>query len=246
MLALRTPTARRWSLTASLRSARFLAASLLVASLVSGCEESSQEQASPAASAKSGPDINLVVRTVELKKNMKTRPVEGTGDDESWTAVDGKIYAIVTADLAHNACKAGDKIETSKAALTTPEGEIKPVGGGSTLDKLCVQCQPTEDLDCNNASRLRPYTFLFEVGENSDVKKAKLTYRGQESALSSAKIKDSRGNDEISQKIAQKQAQIDQLKKKLENTSNVANGKVIQSEMAALQKEIDTLEKQKK
>ena len=212
-------------------------------SLASGCDETSKESSDVPGASSARPAIDLVVRTVELKKNMSTRPVDGKGADDEWTAIDGKIYAIVTADMAHNACKAGDKIETSKASLTMGGAKIAPVGGGPNLDKLCVQCQPTEALDCNNASRLRPYTFIFEVDEKGDVSKATLAYHDKEAALGVAKLTDSRANDEVTAEIDVKKAELAQLKK---NTSNMANGQVIQSEMERIRKEIAALESKKK
>lgn len=211
-------------------------------SLVTACDETAASGPdTPAASAR--PPVEIVVRTVNIKKNMTTRPVGGQGDDEKWTAIDGKVYAIVTVDIAHNNCKAGDKIETSKASLKAPEGEVKPVGGGSKDDKLCVQCQPTEELDCNTAGRLRPYTFIFEVDEKGDVKKANLHYAGRDAPLAVARVTDSRANEAVAKEIEAKQEELSQLKKKLENTSNIANGKVIQSEMDRINKEIQALEK---
>lgn len=210
--------------------------------LVTACEETAPTGTdAPAASAR--PPVEIVARTVNIRKNMTTRPVDGQGEDDKWTAVDGKVYAVVTVDIAHNACKAGDKIETSKALLKTPEGEVKPVGGGPKDDKLCVQCQPTEALDCNTAGRLRPYTFIFEVAEKGDVKKATLHYAGREAPLGVARMSDSRANEELSKEIEAKQEELSKLKKELENTSNIANGKVIQSEMERIQKEIEALEK---
>lgn len=219
------------------------AACIALCTLAFACDDATESvgegSGAPAASAR--PTIDLVVRTVEIKKDMTTRPVGGQGDDEKWTAIDGKVYAIVTVDMAHNACKGGDKIETSKAALHTKAGKVQPIGGGPKPDKLCVQCQPTEALDCNNASRLRPYTFIFEVDEKSDVSKAKLAYRDKEAELAVAKVTDSRASDDVKKEIEAKKAELDALKKKLENTSNIANGKVIQSEMKRIEKEIEIL-----
>ncbi len=219
---------------------------LIGSCLVAGCDESDKGGAATAALASARPAIDLVVRTVEIRKSMTTPPVGGQGDDDEWTAVDGKVYAIVTVDLAHNDCQKGDKIETSKAVLSAPEGKIQPVGGGPKLDKLCVQCQPSEALDCNTASRLRPFTFIFEVGENTDVEKTTLGYRDRTAPLSVAKHSDMRANDAIGEEIAAKKAELTKLRKSLENTSNLANGRVLQSEMDRVRKEIAALEKKKK
>jgi hypothetical protein len=69
-------------------------------------------------------------------------------------------------------------------------------------------------------------------------------YRDREAPLEKAKVTDARGNEEIAKKIEAKQEELKALKKELENTSNIANGHVIQGEMARIQKEIDALEKQ--
>ena len=217
-----------------------------VAVLATACDETKTQDTDLPTAGSSQPAVNLVVRTVEIKKSMTTPSVVQGGDDDEWTAVDGKVYAIVTVDMAHNACKAGDKIETSKAALVADSGKIQPVGGGSKAEKLCVQCQPTEALDCNSASRLRPFVFIFEVDEGSDVTKTKLTYHEQEAPLSVAKLTDSRANDEVALDIEEKKAELTQLRKQLENTSNMARGAVLQGEMERIQKELDVLEKKKK
>ncbi len=227
-----------------MRSSRsWLLAAALALPLLVACDEGEQPTAAGPAVGSSRPAIDLVVRTVGIKKNMSTRPVDGKGEDDAWTAIDGKVYALVKVDMAHNACKEGDQLETSKALLKTPEGEVKPIGGGARDDQLCMQCQPSEKLDCAAAARLSPYTFIFEVDEKSDIAKAELHYGEQKAPLSVAKVTDSRGNDALNQEIEAKKAELDKLKKELENTSNIANGKVIQSEMERIRKEIEALEK---
>ena len=93
---------------------------------------------------------------------------------------------------------------------------------------------------------MRPYTFVFSVPEDADVTKAKLRYGGGESALSDAKIADRRGNDEINQKIREKEQQIAQLQKKLENTGSVPAGKLILQEMDEIKREIEVLKGKRK
>jgi hypothetical protein len=229
-----------------MRYAARLCTALAAITALAGCPESTKEGADLPTAGSARPAVELVVRTVNIKKNMTTRAADGKGDDDEWTAVDGKVYAIVTFDIAHNDCKAGEKIETSKAVLVAGGDKIQPVGGGPNLDKLCVQCQPSEALDCDTASRLRPYTIIFEVDEKADVSKTKLTYRDREVPLDVAKLSDSRANDAVGDEIEAKKAELTQLRKKLENTSNLANGKVIQSEMDRIRKEILVLEKKKK
>jgi hypothetical protein len=218
---------------------------LLVFCACDSAKEGTEGTAAPAASAR--PPVEIVVRAVELQKSMTTPPVEKGGEAEEWTAGEGKTYAIITAELAHNACKDGDTLDTALASLVLPGGATeKALGGGAKPEALCVQCAPKEKLDCATAGRLRPFTFLFEIPEATEVDKTQLRYKERDAALAGVKVTDKRGNADLDKEIAAKKAQLDEMRKKLENTSNMASGQIIESEMAQLKAEIAALEAKRK
>ncbi len=194
------------------------------------------------------PAIQVVARTVAIEKTIKGHSPGGGTEVESWSASDGQVYVVVTADLVHNKCAKGDKIETKNASLLIPGADqIAIAGGGATKRDVCVMCQPSEPLDCSGGSaEMRPFTFVFSVPKDADVPKAKLRYGGQESPLSDAKITDRRGNDKIDKQIQAKEQQIARLQKKLEGTGSVPAGKLILGEMAEIKQEIETLKSKRK
>jgi hypothetical protein len=200
----------------------------------------------PAEAGSARPPVEIVARAIEVKKTLSTPPAAKGGEAEEWTATEGKAYAIITAELAHNKCADGDTIDTSLASLVLEGGTEKALGGGHKPETLCVQCAPKEKLDCATAAKLQPYTFLFEVPEKANLDKAQLHYKDRDAALAGIKIVDKRGNDDISKEIAAKKAQLDEMRKKLENTSNMASGQIIESEMAQLKAEIAALEAKQK
>ncbi len=227
---------------------RFSPLLLLLLPAVVACDPPKKDgdPASPTATAK--PAVVVVAREVTAEKTIKGHAPGGGVDEESWSAVDGEIYVVVTADLVHNQCAKGDKIEAKNATLLIPDkGEMKVTGGGVTLRDLCVMCQPSAPLDCSGGSaEMRPYTFVFSVPDKTVVANAKLRYSGGESPLSDAKITDRRGNDEINKKIRHKEIQIAGLQKKLENTGSVSGGKLIIQEMDEIRREIEVLKNKRK
>jgi hypothetical protein len=194
------------------------------------------------------PATQVVVRSVTIEKTIKGRAPSGGVELESWSAMDGHVYTVVTADLVHNKCAPGDKIDTKNASLIVPGADqIAIAGGGATARDVCVMCQPSEPLNCSGGSaEMRPYTFVFSVSKDADVTKAKLRYQGQEAPLADAKLTDRRGNDKIDKQIQAKEQQIARLQKKLEGTGSVPAGKLILGEMAEIKQEIETLKSKRK
>jgi hypothetical protein len=217
---------------------------LLVLSLAACDSEKEGGGAAPTAEATARPSVQIVVRKVSIQKTVTGEPPARGEDPETYTALDGKVYAVVTADIAHRDCKAGEQIDSKLASLTIdgkPGGEVQ--GGGETPEKLCILCQAKVDAGCSGgAAKLKPFTFVFSVDEKAAVDEAVLQYKGQEAKLGVAEITDRRGNEKIEAEIAQKREQIAAMKKKLENTGNVARGKIIEGEIAAIEKEIEDLE----
>jgi hypothetical protein len=78
------------------------------------------------------------------------------------------------------------------------------------------------------------------------VDKTQLRYKERDAALAGVKVTDKRGNADLDKEIAAKKAQLDEMRKKLENTSNMASGQIIESEMAQLKAEIAALEAKRK
>jgi len=187
--------------------------------------------------------VQVVVRKVSIQKTITGKPPARGEDPETYTALDGKVYAVVTAEIAHNDCKDGEQIDSKQASLTLdgkPGGEVQ--GGGETPEELCVLCQAKTSAGCSGGrAKLKPFTFVFAVDEKADVNKAVLQYEGADAELSVAEITDRRGNEEIEAQIADKREQIAAMKKKLENTGNVARGKIIEGEIEAIEKEIADL-----
>lgn len=216
----------------------------LVLALAS-CDPPAEGGGGTTASAAAHP-VDVVVRSVDLQQTIKTPPVEKGGEEEEWTADEDKMYALVITEVAHNQCASGDKLDAGQATLALDGATLKAAGGGAKKEALCLQCEAKETLDCNTATRLQPFIFIFEVGAKVDITKATLTYRGREAAMTTAKVVDKRGNDPLDQEIAAKKARLTEMRKRLENTSNTSDGKVMLSEMDALQKEIDALEAKRK
>jgi len=200
----------------------------------------------PTAAAK--PAVVVVAREVTVEKTIKGHAPGGGVAEESWSATEGQVYAVVTADLVHNRCSPGDKIEAKNATLLVPgTDEVKVAGGGATLRDLCVMCQPSAPLDCSGGSaEMKPYTFVFSIPEKAEVAKIKLRYAGGESPLSDAKIADRRANDEVNQKIREKEKEIARLQKKLENTGSVSAGKLILQEIDEIKRDIEVLKSKRK
>lgn len=204
-----------------------------------GCEEPKKDADETVAPAEGKPPVEVVVRSVSVQ-----RTVEGKDKDQSWSALEGKVFVVVTTDVAHNSCDEGDKIDSKEAALKV-DGDDKPesVGGGAKAEELCVLCQATDAVSCSGGfARMRPFTFVFQVDEKADVANAKISYRGAEAELGKAKITDRRGNAELEAQIEAKKQQLVKMKKELENTGNKASGEILISEMKALEREIATLE----
>lgn len=220
---------------------------LLLLPTLMACDASNKDgdPTSPTAAAK--PAVVIVTRDVTVEKTVTGHAPGGGVEEESWSAVDGEVYVVVTADLVHNQCAKGDKLEAKNATLLVDKTEITVAGGGVNLRDLCVMCEPSDALDCSGGSaEMRPYTFVFSVPEKTDVAKAKVRYGGGESPLSDAKITDRRGNDEINKKIRHKEIQIAGLQKKLENTGSVSAGKLILQEMDEIRREIEVLKNKRK
>jgi hypothetical protein len=220
---------------------------LLLSSTVLLSCDSKKDDAAPAPSAGSKPPIEVVARTVALQKTISRRAPSGGGEDESWDALDGQVYALVTTDIAHNACSEGDKIDIRKASLLLADGKpAAAVGGGLEPDEVCVLCQPSAPVSCSGGqSPLERFIFVFSVPQDADVKKIQLRYQDRDAALADAEIVDKRGNEEIDVKIAAKQEEIDKLRKELENTGNKSRGELILGQIEELQREIDVLKKKK-
>lgn len=221
---------------------------LFALTMLPACDSAKQGgEAMPSAPAR--PAVELVVRNVALQETIKRQaPAGGAEEDESWDALDGKIYAIVTADIGLNDCADGDKLDSRKASLLLAGGQPAVAeGGGADPEKLCVLCQAVESAGCRGGQApLRRFTFVFSVPASSDVSKAQLRYQDRDVPLSVAPITDKRGNDEIDQQIEAKQAKLDEMKKQLENTGNKADGAILIGEMEALKKEIETLKKKRR
>ncbi len=217
-----------------------MGAVLAWALVLPGCDEPNKGAAeTEAATGEAKPPVEIVVRSVSVQ-----RTVDGKDKEQSWSAIEGKVFVVVTTDVAHNRCEEGDKIDSKEAALEV-SGDDKPesVGGGAKSDELCVLCQATDAVACSGGfARMRPFTFVFQVDEKADVANAKLRYRGAEAELSKAKIADRRGNAELEAQIEAKKAQLAKMKKELENTGNKASGEILISEMKALEAEIASLE----
>jgi len=202
-------------------------------------------ETAPGAATK--PGIDLVVRSVAIQKTIKKGAVAGE-EDERWDALDGKVYAIVTADIGLNSCTDGDKIDSRKASLLLDGGQPAATeGGGPNPEKLCVLCQPSESAGCRGGQApLHRFTFVFSVPEKSDIGKAQLRYQDRDAPLSVADITDKRGNDELDKQIEEKEAKLKAMKKRLENTGSKADGEILIGEMDALKKESDTLKKKRR
>jgi len=217
-------------------------------SLPFGCDSPKTQEGGTTAASASKPAVQVVVRAVELATTISRHAAAGGGEDESWSALEGKAYAVVTADLVHNQCAAGDKITTERASLVLAGGaKAETTGGGVSPDKLCVLCAASDAVDCRGGvAAMRPFTFVFSVPASADLSKAKLHYGDQQAPLSDAKIVDKRGNEKLDRQIQAKQDEIKALKKKLENTGSQSAGKIILSEIDAKKGEIAALEKQRK
>ncbi|MCA9624880.1 MAG: hypothetical protein KC731_37910 [Myxococcales bacterium] len=228
---------------------RHLIVALLLLSSVTACD-SPKESATetPSAAATSRPAIELVARKVSIDQTLKTEPQGGGDEMEEHPALEGKVWVVVTADIAHNDCQEGEEIDSKLASLVLdgkPAGEVQ--GGGESPEKICVLCQAKVKAGCSGGrANLRPFTFVFAVDAKADVKNATLQYKGREAKLSVAEINDRRGNDEINAKIAEKKAQVAEMKKKLEGTGNVSKGHIIEGEIAEIEREIKELEESRK
>ena len=207
------------------------------------CDSKKEGGDTTASAASDRPAVEVVVRKVALQKTITKRAKAGGDDEESWDALDAQVYAIVTADVAHNACKDGDKIDIRKASIVLPGGKTSAaVGGGVSPEEVCVLCQASEPAGCSGGrAPLRAYTFVFSVPEKADVSKLSMRYEGREAALSGGEITDKRANDELDKQIKEKEEKLEAMKKELENTGNKADGEILLGEMAALKKEIDGL-----
>lgn len=211
------------------------------------CDDPKKEDAAggpePSA-AEAKPSVQVVVRKVAIQKTITGKPPARGEDPETYTALEGKVYAVVTAEIAHNDCKDGEEIDSKQASLELdgkPAGEVQ--GGGETPEDLCILCQAKAPSGCSGGrAKLKPFTFVFAVDDKADVKTAVLKYKGADAKLEVAEITDRRGNEEIEAQVAEKREQIAAMKKKLENTGNVARGKIIEGEIAAIEKEIADLE----
>jgi len=225
-----------------------LAVPLAVVSTLLACDPPTEGGGGTSTPTSTRPPIELVVRAVELQMTVTRRGSAGGGEDESWTALEGKMYAVVTAEVAHNRCEDGEKIDTKEASLLLPGNEkAEVVGGGATLEKLCVLCQATEPLNCSDGQApLRPFTFVFSVAKSVDVSKGQLRYRGKDAELSVVAISDKRGNDALDVQIKEKEQAVAMLRKKLENTGSISEGKIIIGEMDELKRQIDELKKKRR
>ncbi|MEQ9322762.1 MAG: hypothetical protein RIF41_26590 [Polyangiaceae bacterium] len=210
------------------------------------CDDPKKEDpsAGPTTSAAAKPAVQVVVRTVAIQKTVAGKPPARGEDPETYTALEGKVYAVVSAEIAHNDCKDGEEIDSKQASLEIdgkPAGEVQ--GGGETPEELCILCQAKAPSGCSGGrAKLKPFTFVFAVDEKADVKTAILKYKGADAKLEVAEVTDRRGNEEIEAQIAEKREQIAAMKKKLETTGNVARGKIIEGEIGAIEKEIADLE----
>jgi hypothetical protein len=229
---------------------RSFAPCLCLALSIAACDSPKESAAGGAASATATarPAVQLVVRTVSLQKTVTAAPEPGVDEAETFTALAGKVYAVVSADIAHNDCKDGDTVDSKLASLIVdgkPAGEVQ--GGGEDATRLCVLCQAKAPSGCSGGrAKLRPFTFVFAVDEKADMKKAMLRYKGADAKLEVAEITDRRGNEELDGKIAEKREQIAAMKKKLENTGNVSRGHIIEGEIQSIENEIKELEAKKK
>jgi hypothetical protein len=201
---------------------------------------------SPTSAVAAKPSVEVVARSVGLLATL-TGHAPGAGEKETWEALEGQMYAVVKAEIARNDCADGDKLSSAHAALIVGPQTIKATGGGEHEDKLCVLCQAEEQKGCRGgAGPLKPFTFVFSVPKDTDITKAKLRYKERDAELSSAKLTDKRGNDEVNAEIKGKRAQIEKLKKKLENTGSIPKGKIILGEIEQIEKEIEALEGKRK
>ncbi len=223
---------------------RYALLPLLLVPTLLACDSSSKDGDGSKGASSSAPAIQLVVRTATVQKSLTGRSPESS-QEESWTAFDGKVYVVVTADLVHNQCKKGDKLEADQGVLLISDKvKAEAVGGGDKLASVCVLCEPSVVLDCGGGQApMRPYTFVFEVAEKADVSKAKLRYRGHEAELAKGTIRDKRGNEKLNAEIKTKRAKVTALRKKLLNTAD-DSGKLIQEEIKQLEKDIKKLEEQ--
>jgi phosphoribosylanthranilate isomerase len=227
---------------------RFSAALIvLMATSTWGCDSPKEGGGSEAApSAASKPAVSLVVRSVALQKTIS--PPGKSDEDDSFSALDGKVYALVTADVALNSCADGEKVDSKLASIELAggaKGEV--VGGGLKPENVCVLCQATSEDACSGGStQLAPFTFVFQVPEDADMSKAQMAYKDAKAPLSDGKLTDRRGNDELEEKIKAKKEQLAQMKKTLENTGTKARGELLIGEMEVLEKEIKDLEAKRK
>ena len=219
---------------------------LLIVPLL-GCDSPKDSGGStPASAAAAKPSVEVVARSVGLLATI-TGNAPGAGEKETWEALEGQMYAVVTAEIARNDCADGDKLSSAHASIIVDKKTIKATGGGELADKLCVLCQAEEEKGCSGgAGPLKPFTFVFSIPKDADITKAKLRYKDSDAELSSAKLTDKRGNDEVNAEIKAKRAQIEKLKKKLENTGSIPKGKIILGEIEQIEKEIETLEGKRK
>jgi hypothetical protein len=215
-------------------------------SALTGCDTPSETGASTTSAAAARPAIEVVARQVSLVATL-TGNAPGASEKETWEALDGQMWVVVTAEVARNECADGDKISSAHASLIVDKKTIKATGGGETEGKLCVLCQAEEPKGCSGGSSgLKPFSFVFSVPKDADTSKAVLRYKDRDAALSGAKVIDKRGNDEVNAEIKGKHAQIEKLKKTLENTGSIPKGKIILGEIEQIEKEIEALENRRK
>jgi hypothetical protein len=219
----------------------------LALTALAGCDSPKESSAGGATStAAAKPSVEIVARSIGLLATL-TGTAPGAAERETWEAFEGQMYAVVTAQVVRNDCVDGDKLNSAHGAIVIDKKTIKATGGGESEDKLCVLCEAKEEKGCSGGvGPLKSFTFVFSVPKDADVSKAQLRYKDAEASLSSAKVTDKRGNDEVNAEIKAKREQIEKLKKKLENTGSVPKGKIILGEIDQIEKEIENLQNKRK
>jgi hypothetical protein len=215
---------------------------LLIAAAPLACDspKGGGDDAPSAAAAKS--PVEVVVRKVTLQKTVR-RPAAGGEEGESWTALDGQVYAVVTTDILHNQCAEGDEVSMRQASLLLDGKPVEAAGGGGDLSTLCLLCEAKKSAECSGGTApMRPFVFIFSVPKDADVSKAVLRYREKDAPLSVAEVSDLRADEKTEAKVKELREKIVVLRKKLENTSSIPAGKLIEDEIHELEAQIKKLE----
>jgi hypothetical protein len=209
--------------------------------------DSAKDDAATSGAAADLPPLTMAVNTVALRAILTHQPPAGSADEvQSWLPKDGEMFAVVKAEIGHNQCKDGDRLEGKDVSLSIGADKFAPVGGGPTDKLICVDCAISEKLTCEaGRSAASAHFYVFALQADADVAKASFKYRDMEQPLASATISDKRDDDQIDIKIKAKRDEIAAMKKKLENMPSESAGRLVLAEIEEIEATIAELEKKK-